>query len=96
MPLYEFRCLTCGSFEEWRCLAEFSKPAKCPRCQTVGSRVFTPPNLVRTPAAIRKARFLEEKSANEPEVVVRRPRQEEPPQRPKPYVTGSRPWMVGG
>ena len=69
MPLYAFRCETCGPFEEWRPLCEYSKPAQCPRCQAGARRVVTPPNLVRTPPEIRKVRALEEKSAHEPEVV---------------------------
>ena len=69
MPLYAFQCEVCGPFEEWRPLAESSSPARCPVCQGLGRRVYTPPGLVRTPAHVRQARNLEEKSAHEPEVV---------------------------
>jgi putative FmdB family regulatory protein len=94
VPLYEFWCETCGPFEEWRNLSEHSKPAQCPRCHSGARRVLTPPNLVRTPPAIRQARHLEEKSAHEPEVVVRRPPEEGGPSRAKPIVS-PHPWMVG-
>ena len=91
MPLYAFRCETCGPFEEWRSLSEYSKPAQCPRCQADARRVVTPPNLVRTPPAIRKARALEEKSAHEPEV-VRGPLPGKPFSRPHNHH--SPPWTV--
>jgi putative FmdB family regulatory protein len=71
MPLYDFICETCGPFEVQRPIGEVSKPARCPSCQQAGRRVFTPPGIVRTPAGIRRARDLEEKSAHEPDVVGR-------------------------
>jgi putative FmdB family regulatory protein len=94
MPLYEFRCEMCGLFQEWRQLSESGSPAQCPRCQSGAKRVFSAPHLVRTSPTVRKARYLEEKSAHEPKVVVRRPREEKRPARPKPIVS-RHPWMVG-
>jgi putative FmdB family regulatory protein len=69
MPLYAFECGVCGTFEERRPLAESSSPSRCPVCMGPGRRLYTPPGLVRTPAHVRQARHLEEKSAHEPEVV---------------------------
>lgn len=43
MPLYEFRCETCGDFEKWRTLAEAGTPMLCPTCQRVAKRVFSAP-----------------------------------------------------
>jgi putative FmdB family regulatory protein len=92
VPLYAFHCESCGPFEEWRLLSDYSKPARCPRCDASATRVFTPPNLVRTPEPIRKARMLEEKSAHEPDVVCG-------PlpgtKRHKPHTAHGRPWMIG-
>jgi putative FmdB family regulatory protein len=95
MPLYEFQCEVCGPFQEWRSLSEYSKPAYCPHCQAGARRVFTPPNLYRTSPTHRKMRYLEEKSAHEPEVVVRRPPgpEEGAPARPKPIVS-PHPWAI--
>ena len=94
MPLYEFECETCGSFDVWLLMNELSSPVHCPTCQAPARRVFTPPNLVRTPPAVRKARALEEKSAHEPDVVVRpRPEQDGAAKR-KPIVS-RHPWAVG-
>ena len=69
MPLYAFTCHACGPFEAWRPLSESGRQAACPQCGEAARRVYTPPGLVRTPAAIRMARSLEEKSAHEPAVV---------------------------
>ena len=64
MPLYAFECGVCGTFEERRPLAESSSPSRCPVCMGPGRRLYTPPGLVRTPAHVRQARHLEEKSAH--------------------------------
>jgi putative FmdB family regulatory protein len=93
VPLYEFRCEGCGPFQEWRPTSKCSDPATCPQCHTHAVRVLTPPNLVRTSPAVRKARGLEEKSAHEPEVVVRPRPKDEAPRRPKPVVS-PHPWAV--
>jgi len=69
MPLYAFDCVGCGLYEVWRSLAEYNSPSWCPACRGPGRRLYTPPGLVRTPSHVRQARTLEEKSANEPEVV---------------------------
>jgi putative FmdB family regulatory protein len=69
MRLYGFECEMCGPFEEWRPHTESSSPSRCPVCQGSGRRLYTPPGLVRTPAHVRQARNLEEKSAHDPEVV---------------------------
>jgi putative FmdB family regulatory protein len=45
MPLYEYKCDVCGTFEQWRTLAEVSTPMLCPTCETVAKRVFSPPSV---------------------------------------------------
>ena len=40
MPLYEFCCETCSVFEEWRLIADFNKPAFCPKCRKEGRKLF--------------------------------------------------------
>ena|SRR5581483_12479952 len=94
MPLYEFLCASCGPFEDWLPLSEHDRPAPCPSCHAVARRVISPPNLVRTSPAVRKARSLEEKSAHEPEVVVRPPAETGATQRRTPIVS-PHPWAVG-
>jgi len=73
MPLYAFRCDTCGSFEVRRPFAQAHEPAFCPVCSAPGQRVLTPPGLYRTSPGLRRALALEERSAHEPEVVTRPP-----------------------
>jgi putative FmdB family regulatory protein len=98
MPFYEFCCATCGPFQEWRSMSESLQPALCHSCQAAAARVFTPPNVYRTSPSYRKARYLEEKSAHEPEVVIRnQPPQETEAgslQRPRPIVS-RHPWAAG-
>src|SRR5512147_1430709 len=95
MPMYEFRCEQCGSFECWRSLANAATPMHCPVCQREVRRVYTAPSLVRTPPALARARDRAEKSACEPDVVRREP--EQPREMPTPSVvhrSHGRPWML--
>ena len=96
MPQYEFHCEHCGSFECWRPLEEASRPMICPQCQTVARRVYTAPGLVRTPPALAQARYSEEKSMHEPEVITREkpaPKEEKPSR--VAYPSHGRPWQIG-
>ena len=46
MPLYDFKCETCGIFDKWRPLAEADPPVLCPSCETVAKRIFSPPIIL--------------------------------------------------
>lgn len=95
MPLYEFRCERCGSFECWRSQNEASAPMHCPTCQAVARRVYTTPGLVKTPPALSQAMYRAEKSAYEPEVLRRetpRPTEEQPAQ--VLHRSHGRPWQI--
>ncbi len=72
MPIYEFICEGCGSFEERRSFEEAGNPAVCPECGSAARRVYSTPNLKTIPTALSNAMNRTEKSAHEPEV-VRRP-----------------------
>jgi putative FmdB family regulatory protein len=93
MPLYAFACETCGPFEEWRPHSESSSPSRCPVCQAAARRLYTPPGLVRTPAPVRRARHLEEKSAHEPEVVQGSPTAL-PGRRLRGPASSTQPWVA--
>lgn len=69
MPVYAYTCERCGPFDERRPMAEASRPASCPLCDHQARRLYTPPGLVRTPAALSRALNLEAASAHEPAVV---------------------------
>lgn len=69
MAMYAYTCERCGRFDERRPMAEASRPASCPTCDRQARRLYTPPGLVRTPAALSRALNLEAASAHEPAVV---------------------------
>ncbi len=91
MPLYEFVCPECGSFEERRPFSQATEPAHCPTCGDPATRVLTPPNLRRLEAPVRHALEREERSRHEPEVVRRGAR----PAAPRRQWVRGRPWTVG-
>ena len=52
VPIYEFLCGECGSFEERRSFEEAGNPAVCPGCGNTAQRVYSMPNLRTTLAAL--------------------------------------------
>jgi putative FmdB family regulatory protein len=86
MPLYEFRCASCGLFEEWRTIAERSNPAYCPDCTQTGQRVFSSQGLISLNGRLRLS-----SQAAAPQLIQKT--LEPPEQRIKTHA-GSRPWMV--
>ncbi|MDX2099287.1 MAG: zinc ribbon domain-containing protein [Leptolyngbyaceae cyanobacterium bins.59] len=86
MPLYEFRCSTCGVFDTWRTLAESSQPANCPTCNTVSKRIFSAP-------AVQLSGSLRLKKENPEPKVMKRDREPAPPK--VQTDSGGRPWMIG-
>jgi putative FmdB family regulatory protein len=94
MPVYEFSCGECGSFDLVRPVADVEAPAECPSCGTRARRRFTPPGLALLDRPMRRALDSEEKSAHEPAVVSERRG------RPLPHRHGHghgapMPWVVG-
>jgi putative FmdB family regulatory protein len=87
MPLYEFRCDTCGIFDAWRSIADRSTPAECPDCKISARRIFSAP-AVQLSGTLR---FKTE--SKEPQLVQR---SVDPEARTKPRThSGGRPWMIG-
>lgn len=89
MPLYEFRCVTCGPFEQMRTLEQASEPMLCPTCETVAKRIYSVAGLILTPAALRRR---VEQSA-EPKVVTRSQTQHSGSHQHNHHH--GRPWMIG-
>jgi putative FmdB family regulatory protein len=87
MPLYEFRCQTCGEFEAWRKLAEVSQPMHCPTCDAIAKRIFSPPSINLNSGSLSRIG-----DSAEPKVVQR---QQEPAQPRYQTAASSRPWMIG-
>lgn len=89
MPLYEYKCETCGGFEQWRMLAEAGTPMHCPTCQAVAKRVFSAPNVNLNSGSLR----LRGGEAKEPRVVNNS--QDKEPATPKySQQRNGRPWMI--
>lgn len=90
MPLYEFRCETCGIFEQRRSLEEASNLMLCPTCQAVAKLIISAPGIIMTPYALRRR---VERSA-EPQVVKR---SQEPTthKHHHHHHHQGRPWMIG-
>lgn len=100
MPLYTFRCETCGPFEQWRTLNETSTPMLCPTCEAVAKRIYSAVGLIMTPHALR--RRIDQGA--EPQVITRPQHQEPASHQHHSHQHGShghkhthpgRPWMVG-
>lgn len=86
MPLYEYKCDVCGTFEQWRTLAEVSTPMLCPTCETVAKRVFSPPSVNLNSSSLQL-------QSGEPRVIKRSQDQEATTPRYSQQRQG-RPWMV--
>ncbi|QZZ22360.1 zinc ribbon domain-containing protein [Leptothermofonsia sichuanensis E412] len=85
MPLYEFKCQSCGVFEEWRSLSQSSDPAVCPTCQQPGKRVISAPAVnLSSSLSLRHPR-------SEPELVKR---ETEPKPQKFQHQSCGRPWML--
>jgi putative FmdB family regulatory protein len=89
MPVYAFRCETCGAFDVMRPMAEASAPARCPGCDDEARRGEHPPGLALVAKPLRRALESEEKSAHEPDLVTQKRG------RPMPHVHDpSPPWVL--
>jgi len=96
MPRYDYFCRSCGIFEHLCALQAASDPVVCPTCATAAKRVYSPPGLVKTPAALEKRLDHAHKSAYEPEVVERAPSSQGGRSTPAPVIHGhGRPWQLG-
>lgn len=45
MPLYDYRCVSCGDFRELRPMAESSVARPCPACGALSERTIVAPFL---------------------------------------------------
>ena len=89
MPLYEYRCKSCGDFEAWRRISELESPMHCPSCQLTSQRLFSAPNVNLNMGGLSQ---IGRSTTAEPRLV----KQEKEPAKPKfqPSCT-TRPWMIG-
>ncbi len=88
MPLYDFRCETCGIFEQKRSITEASNPIPCPNCQAVAKRIISAVGIVKTPSAL--SRRVEQSA--EPRVVQRAQKHDHSKHNHQHH---GRPWAIG-
>ena len=89
MPLYEYRCQTCGEFEALRSLLEYNAPMHCPECDTVAVKIFSVPNINLNSGSISA---IAKRNSTEPRLVKQEPTE---PTKPRyQQVNSSRPWMI--
>lgn len=89
MPLYDFRCETCGVFEQKRSITEASNPIPCPTCQAAAKRIISAVRIVKTPSAL--SRRVEQSA--EPRVVQRTPQHNHSTHNHNHHH--GRPWAIG-
>ena len=89
MPLYEFCCETCGTFEKLLPFGEAGGTQACPACERGASRVYSMPGVVSVSAAEKKARLINEKGS-EPKVM----KKFRETAHPAPARSGGRPWQI--
>ncbi|MGH7071366.1 MAG: FmdB family zinc ribbon protein [Acetobacteraceae bacterium] len=71
MPLYQYACDDCGSFEAWTGMERANAPCLCPTCGAASARELALPGLNSMNGSLRKALVRSEKSSDEPRVVSR-------------------------
>ena len=87
MPLYEYRCQSCGEFEAWRSMSEYNAPINCPDCNKVAIKIFSAPNINLNSGSLSAIA-----KSSEPRLVKQEQRE---PAKPRyKSSTGDRPWMV--
>ena len=111
MPSYEYECVTCGVFTEFRAMDERDRAATCSICDGEAPRIISAPNLAVMQPLQRMAAVRNEKSQHEPRIGVKssccsggkcsRHKKSAPKTKDgRPALLGSkkknrRPWMLG-
>lgn len=68
MPVYNYSCQECGTFDLFRTIDERNNAATCPCCEAPAQRFISAPNLALMSPMKRKANFINERSRHEPRV----------------------------
>ncbi|MEM6466603.1 MAG: zinc ribbon domain-containing protein [Pseudomonadota bacterium] len=67
MPLYQYICETCGSFEETAPISQYAEPCDCPTCGAISPRnLLSVPQLSTLNPQARKAHGVNERAADSP------------------------------
>ena len=68
MPVYEYECPRCGTFQDFRLLEARDAPTACPDCGRSAARIVSAPNLALMDGGRRKAHSINERNQHEPRV----------------------------
>lgn len=92
MPLYDFRCQSCGEFDALRSLSDLERPMPCPTCEEPAQRLVTAPNISLSSSKLRAL----DRRVSEPRVVTcdRSARSQSSSQTKVQNIRSSRPWMI--
>ena len=66
MPMYQYACNRCGSFEDIAAMAAATEPKPCPECHELANRYITTTYLASTARGKIRAVGLNEIAQNEP------------------------------
>ena len=88
MPLYEYRCDSCGDFEAWRSMSDYKAPIACPDCDLPAIKIFSPPHINLNSGSLSKIAS----NSSEPRLVKSEARKQVKPR----YQSSNskRPWMI--
>jgi putative FmdB family regulatory protein len=105
MPVYEYLCAECGPFIAIRPMAEFREPETCEECGKAAPRaLLTAPAMSGMDSGRRRAKAVNERSANAPTRAKRHPAScgccsgaglRKPGAQTAKSFPGKRPWMIG-
>ena len=74
MPVYDYHCPDCGTFEVMRRIGNRDAPAVCPRCGLEAGRVMlATPSLPLVSGNVRRAMETNERARHEPKSSSRHP-----------------------
>lgn len=88
MPVYDYRCLHHGIFNELQTADRHDRPVACPQCGQLSARIIRlPPELLTLPKATRRAHAANEQACHEPvSVAAHQRRQQERTRDKKPHA----------
>lgn len=66
MPLYDYQCPHCGTFDDLQPVSAASQPVPCRTCGTLSPRVIRAPGVLDMDASLRHAHSTNERSRHEP------------------------------
>ena len=98
MPLYEYDCKQCGSFESFISIQHYKNITECPTCDNDSYRKYNQPNIYNTTTTYRKARGINEKNQESPRVETIHQRHDHNHSHSHSHAhhhVSHTPWMVG-